>query len=153
MHNFSASCRFVFFFICNVRELLKHVISLPQFSLFSYLFADSDTFEMRYFSAPIRFVFFCICNVRELLKRVISLLQISLYSYRYADTEIVSNALFFSLNSLCILFYLHDKRAPKLRYFSAAILFVFLSICRFRHCIKCVISQPQFALYSFLFIT
>ena len=100
----------------------------PQFSLYSYLFADSDTFKMRYFSAPIRFVFFFICNVRELLKRVISLRQFSLYSHLFADKAFVLNAVFLCLNSLCILFYLQWKRSSKTRYFSAAILFVFVFV-------------------------
>jgi len=74
---------------------------------------------MRYFSTSIRFVFFYICDIRELLKRVISLPKLSLHFYLFADLDIVINALFICLNSLCILFYLILKRASKTRYFSA----------------------------------
>ena len=104
---------------------------------------------MRYFSTSIRFVFFYICNIRELLKRAISPPQFSLYSHLFADSDIVFNALFLSLNSLCILIQLQHKRASYTHYFSAKVLFVFLSFCRFRYRFECVFSKLHFALYSF----
>jgi len=50
-----------------------------------------------------------------------------------------------------LFFYLKHKRAFKTPYFSAAILFVFLSIYKFKHRSICVILLPQFALRSYLF--
>jgi len=37
---FPSSILFVFFLFCNVRELLKRVISIPQFSLYSHVFGN-----------------------------------------------------------------------------------------------------------------
>jgi len=108
---------------------------------------------MRNFSAQFRFVFFFICTVIELLKRIIFLPQFSFYSHIYAYSDIVLHALFLSLNSLSILFYLQHKRAFKTRYLSAKILILFLCIRRFRHRLQCVISMPQIALYSVSFVT
>ena len=119
MRQFSASICFVFFFICNARELLKRVISLPKFSLYFYLFADSDTVfvalslspnslstlfylqqklasKTRNFSAKILYIF---------LTTFIS------YFYRLEDFNIFSNALVLSLNPLFIilLFATHES--------------------------------------------
>jgi len=113
-----------------------------------------------YFSASIRFPFFLIWYTREFLKRVIFLPKISLNFYLFEDSIIVLNALFLSLNLLCILFHLKRKRASKTRYFSAIVRLIlgrnsilFLSICRFRHRFKCFFSLPQITLYILLFAT
>ena len=172
----AAALLFVFLSIGRFRHRFKCAISKPQFGLYSFLFATRESFknaiflrrnshcfsiylqiqisnEMRYLSPFIRLVFFFICNVNELLKRVISLPQFSLYFYPIAHSDIFLNALSLSLNLHCNLVYLQNMRASKTRKLSAAILIVFLYICRFIYCFKCVISQAQSAVYSFLFAT
>jgi len=131
MRYFSASIRFVFLYISDVRELLQRIISLPQIFLFSFLFADLDivfnalffrlkslrilyhlqhkrTSKTRYYSAKVFFVFLSFCGLRHRFKCSFSLPQIALYSLLFAP-----QALF---------------------------------LCR-------VISLPQFDLYSFIFAT
>ena len=152
----SATIRFQFFFFCNIRELLERVISLPKFSLFSYLFADSDNLLnalfisvyslrilfylqlkrasiTRYLAAKGLTVFLSIWKFRHCFTCDISQPEFALYSYLYANSDIVLKALFLSLDSLCIPLYWRCKRASTTHYFSNANLFVFCSICRFRH--------------------
>jgi len=174
MRYLSASNRFVFSLIWNIRELLKCVTSLPKVSLYSYLFASSDirfkcvislpqflllfffylqrkrASKTRYISAAILFAFFSIWKLRHRFKRVNSQPQLALYSFSFATLEIFLNALFFCRNSLCILIYVHTQTSFEIRYFSASIRFVIFFICNKRELLKRIISLPKFSLHSYL---
>jgi len=58
MHYFSASISFIFFIICNIRQLLKRVIFLQKFSSYSYLIEDSDIVSYVLFLCPNSFCIF-----------------------------------------------------------------------------------------------
>jgi len=120
----------LFSFLFATQGSFYNALILCQSSLCILIHLKIETlFYMRYFPASIRFVYFFTSNVKELLKRVSFLWQFYLYSYLYANSDIVQNALFLRLNSICMPF-----------------------ICNVRELPKCIFSLPEVSLFSFLFL-
>jgi len=125
--NFSDLIRFLFSFICKIKQLSYFVISMPQFSMYS----------------------FSIWIIKKPSKHFIYLSQFSLYSYLFPNLDTVLNVLFRCFHSLCVLIYLQNKTTSKTRSFSFLVYFVFKIICKIKQLSKLFLCLKS--LFSFLF--